>query len=234
MAVLIAASVLIGLVYGRVPVAVAERVFAEEPMPLLRRSDALSPHRVDTAHPRAATALQLAHGALYGATAAVVGTDWVVAAHLWFVSVTLTLTLTDLDRKLIPNRILFPGFIVAAVLLAAGALLDGAVGSLGRAAAGTVGYFAFLLVLALAARGGFGMGDVKLGALLGALLAYRGWDVLVVGAVAAFVLGGVVSIVLLVLRVKGRKDAIPFGPYLVVGAYVAIAAGKELADWYVG
>ena len=55
-----------------------------------------------------------------------------------------------------------------------------------------------------------------------------------VGSVSAFILGGAVSLVLLVFRLKGRKDAIPFGPYLVIGSYVALATGERLADWYTG
>ena len=66
------------------------------------------------------------------------------------------------------------------------------------------------------------------------LLAFEGWRILVVGAVGAFVLGGAVSLILLVFRIRGRKDAIPFGPYLVVAAYIAIVAGDSIADWYAG
>ncbi len=222
----------VGLVYGRLPAAVAERVFGEDEVPLLVRSDALRPLVVSHTRPAVAVGVQIACGALFGATAVVIGERWVLVAYLWFVAVTLTLTLTDLDRQLIPNRILFPGFGIAVSLLAVAALLDRAWGDLGRALGGSVGYFGFLLLVALLSRQGFGMGDVKLGALLGAFLAFEGWSILVVGALGAFILGGVVSILLLTLRIKGRKDSIPFGPYLVLGAYMAVAAGQEIADWY--
>ena len=111
---------------------------------------------------------QIASGLLFGVTAAVIGTHWVVIAYLWFVAVTLTLILTDIDQKLIPNRILFPGFAIAFGVLAVGGALDTNLEGFARAIGGSAAYFVFLLVLALAARGGFGMGDVKLGALLGA------------------------------------------------------------------
>jgi len=61
---------------------------------------------------------------LFPLTAILVGMDWVLPSYLWFVAVTVTLTLTDIDTKLIPNRILFPGTVVGAVLLTAGALIE--------------------------------------------------------------------------------------------------------------
>jgi leader peptidase (prepilin peptidase)/N-methyltransferase len=232
--VAVAVAVAVGAVYGRLPATVAARVFQEPDTPLLTRTDLRNPLGPEPASPQLAIGVHIVSALLLGAAALAIGERWVLVAYLWFVAVTLTLTLTDLDRKLIPNRILFPGLVVGVVLLALGALADGDMPHLLRALAGAAGYFAFLFVLALLARGGFGMGDVKLGALLGAFLAYEGWDVLVVGAVGAFLLGGVVSIFLLVFRIRGRKDAIPFGPYLVLGAYVAIAAGEAISEWYTG
>lgn len=232
--VLIPVAVLLGLVYGRVPAAVAERVFDSDAAPLLLRSDLLRPLSVHVRRRRLAAVTQILCGGLFGAAAAIVGDRWVLPAFLWFVAVTLTLVLTDVDRKLIPNRILYPGFVAGVVVLVAGSLIDGDPGRLGRTASGAAAFFGFLLVLALVAGEGFGMGDVKLGALLGAFTAYEGWSILVVAAVGSFVLGGAVSLVLLVLRIKGRKDAIPFGPYLVAGAYLALAAGEPIADWYGG
>lgn len=178
--------------------------------------------------------VELATGILFAITAWLIGLDWTLPAHLWFVGVTITLTLTDLDHKLIPNRILFPSTPVAIVLLGGGAALEGALGDFGRALLAAVAYFLGLLVLALIAGGGFGFGDVKLGFFLGLYLGYHAWGALIVGAFASFVLGGVVSVLLLLLRIKGRKDAIPFGPYMVVGSYVAIGFGADIADWYRG
>ena len=172
----------------------------------------------------------VATGLLYAATPLVVGVTWILPAYLWFVAVTVTLTLTDIDSQLIPNRILFPGTVVGVVVLLAGSLVDG--GAMLRPLLGGAAYFALLFVLALIARGGFGYGDVKLGFLLGVFTAYPAWEVLIVAVLAAFLLGGLISIVLIVSRLRSRKDAIPFGPYLVIGAYAALAWGSAIADWY--
>ncbi len=176
--------------------------------------------------------VEAATAALFVAATLVIGALWVLPAYLWFVGVTVALTLTDLDHKLIPNRILFPSSAIGAVLLGIGAVIDGEVPSFGRALLGAAAYFTGLLVVALIAKGGFGFGDVKLAGLLGLFAAYLGWSELIVAIFLPFAVGGVVSILLLITGIKGRKDAIPFGPYMVTGAYLAIALGQQIADWY--
>ena len=184
----------------------------------------------------------IATGLLFAATPLVVGVDWVLPAYLWFVALTVTLTLTDLDSKLIPNRILFPGTAIGLVLLYAGNLLDVWVGDgvmtggdLLRPLLGGAAYYLVLLALALLGpAGALGGGDVKLGFLLGLFTAYQSWDVLVVAILAAFIGGGLVSLLLIITRIRDRKDAIPFGPYLIGGAYFALVWGAAIADWYLG
>lgn len=172
--------------------------------------------------------------ALFGATAALIGPVGVLPAHLWFVAVTVVLVLTDLDHHRIPNRILYPGTVVALVLLAGGVAVDGEWSEFLRGLAGGAAYFGFFLVLALLARGGFGFGDVKLAFLLGVFAAFQSWDSLFVAGFMAFVVGGLVAIVLLILRRAGRRDMIPFGPALVLGCWIGIAAGSSIAAWYLG
>jgi leader peptidase (prepilin peptidase)/N-methyltransferase len=178
--------------------------------------------------------VEAATAALFGAATLVIGAVWVLPAYLWFIGATVALTLTDLDHKLIPNRILFPSSVVGAVLLGVGALIDGRLPGFGRALLGAAAYFAILLVVALVAKGGFGFGDVKLAWFLGLFTAYLGWSELLVAVFLPFAVGGVVSILLLITRIKGRKDAIPFGPYMVIGAYLAMTFGERIADWYLG
>ena len=184
----------------------------------------------------------VATGLLFAATPLVVGVNWVLPAYLWFVAITVSLTLTDIDSKLIPNRILFPGTAIALVLLAGGTLLDVLVGNvtvelgdLIRPLLGGGAYFLLLLIMAFVGpEGAMGGGDVKLGFLLGVFTAYPSWDVFMVAVLAAFILGGVVSLLLIITRIRDRKSAIAFGPYLIAGAYVALAWGASIAEWYLG
>jgi leader peptidase (prepilin peptidase)/N-methyltransferase len=79
-----------------------------------------------------------------------------------------------------------------------------------------------------------GWGDVKLAGLLGACLGYAGWPALVVGGAAAFVLGGVVGVVLLATGRVQRRGRLAFGPFMVAGAVLGAAGGSAVAAWYLG
>jgi len=171
---------------------------------------------------------------VFAGLAVVIGVSWVLPAYLWAAAVAIALVVTDLEHQRIPNRILYPGVVVAAVLLGGGGAVEGTLPEVARGLAGGAAYFGGLLILALVARGGFGFGDVKLGVLLGMMTAYVSWSTLVVAVFVAFLGGGVIAMGLLVARRAGRKDAIPFGPSLVLGAMVAVPWGRAIVDWYLG
>jgi len=178
--------------------------------------------------------VEAGHAALWVLTYLVVGVEWVLIGYLWFVSVSLTLILTDLDHHRIPNRILYPGFLVGLILLAVGALLDGEPARLLPALGGAAGYFMILFVVALASRGGFGFGDVKLAALLGLFTGYVGLGSALIAFFLGIFIGGVVAIVLLALRRRDRKAEIAFGPPMIVGAWIAVPYGADLLARWLG
>ena len=96
--------------------------------------------------------------------------------------------------------------------------------------------FALYLAIAYGYRGGMGLGDVKLAGVLGLHLGWLGWSsVLFVGAVRpfGFLLGGLVGAVLLATRrVARRSRALPFGPFMLTGALIAVFWGERIAAWY--
>ena len=144
----------------------------------------------------------------------------------------VTLTLTDLDHKRIPNTILFPAIAAGTLLLGVAALVEGDAVPFLRALGGGATYFGVLFVVAVVARGGFGFGDVKLAFLLGEFAGWVSWASVVVAAFAAFIIGGVVAIALLVTGNADRTSAIPFGPAMIAGAAIALAWGDAIAGWY--
>ncbi len=173
-------------------------------------------------------------GACFGWFAAQDAGWSLLPALMVFGGTTLALALIDLDHQLIPNRILFPGLAIAAILLAGAAVADGEATAFVRGLLAGIVYFLFLLVVALIARGGFGMGDVKLALLLGLFLGYVGWGALAVGMVVAILLGGVASLLVLLLTRKGRDSKFAYGPYLVAGSWIGLFWGQAIADRYLG
>lgn len=193
------------------------------------------PHAQD----QAASAPWVARGSASWVTDPVL---WIVLiAFLFFAAVSIALTLVDLDTRRLPDAIVLPSLGVGIVLLGGAAAVGAATGSTiaGWAAfsraltAGAILFLFYALVRAISPRG-MGGGDVKLAALVGLYLGWCGWSALAVGAFTAFVLGGVFGIVLLLLHRAGRRTVIPFGPWMIVGAWVGIAIGDPLGRWYLG
>ena len=138
----------------------------------------------------------------------------------------------DIDTHTLPNRILLPAYPVAAVLLGAAALVAGEPGRLLTALIGAGALFGLYLALALISPGGMGLGDVKLAGLLGLFLGYLGWAPLIVGAFGAFLLGGVFGLFLLATRRAKRRSSIPFGPWMLLGAWLGAFFGDQIGLGY--
>ena len=165
-------------------------------------------------------------------TAAIVAAVLQLLAYAYLAAISIALALIDIDVHRLPNPIVLPAYAVGAMLLGGAALLRGDVTALVRIAAGAAVLFAFYALLAFIKPGGMGLGDVKLAGVLGLYLGYHGWASLVVGWFAAFLLGGLFSVALLVGGRAGRKTQVPFGPWMLLGAWVGIVLGDPIGSWY--
>ncbi len=146
----------------------------------------------------------------------------VVAAAL--LAVLVALTAIDLEHQIIPDVISLPGILAGALAnLATGRVpwLESLIGIV-------VGGGVFLVII-LASGGGMGAGDMKLGAMLGAFL---GWKVVLLAIFVAVVIGGVLAVTLIATGVRGRKDPIPFGPFLAAGGAAGLFWGEGVLRWY--
>ncbi len=161
------------------------------------------------------------------------GFDWALPAFLYLSGVGIALALIDLDTRRLPNSLTLPSYLIGGGLLAAAGVLSGNPRLLLQAAVGMAALYALYFALMTAKPGGMGYGDVKLAGVVGLFLGYLGWGPLIVGAFLAFLFGGLVGAGLLVFGEARRKTRIPFGPYMVLGALVAVLAGSELAHMYV-
>jgi leader peptidase (prepilin peptidase)/N-methyltransferase len=149
-------------------------------------------------------------------------------AFLFLAAAGVLLGVIDLQHRLLPNRIVVPAIAFAAALLALAAAAEQDGAALLRAALGAVVLFAVFLVLALIAPGGLGMGDVKLAALIGLYLGWIGWNAVLVGAAAGFVVQAAVALVLLAARRIGLRGELPFGPAMLAGTALAIGWSDAL------
>jgi leader peptidase (prepilin peptidase) / N-methyltransferase len=145
-------------------------------------------------------------------------------AYLFLGAIGAALTFIDLDVHRLPDLIVLPSYPIAFVLLLVPTVVTGQWGALLRAALAGLALYAVYLVLALVSPGGggLGFGDVKLAGVLGLLLGWLGWGTVIVSVLAAFVIGGVIALLLLVLGRASRSSHIAFGPSMILGAWLAL------------
>ena len=168
-----------------------------------------------------------------GAVAAL-GAGLALAAYLYLASISCALALIDVDVHRLPDRIVLPAYGVDAVLLTGSAVLSGEPLRLLGGVVGALSLGALYLVLALVKPGAMGMGDVKLAGVLGIFLGWLGWPQLAVGAFGGFLLGAVFGTLLMLARRASRASAIPFGPWMLAGAWAGIFFGQTVWSAYVG
>ncbi|ALE05127.1 peptidase A24 [Arthrobacter sp. ERGS1:01] len=144
-------------------------------------------------------------------------------AGLYFVVMAVWLAVIDIKHQLLPNRIVFPSAAIAGVLLILAALVAGDIGAAVRTVLGGAVLWAIYVVLRLVYPAGMGYGDVKLAFVLGLYLGYISWSALLWGTFLAFLLGAMWGIVLLISRKGTGKTQIPFGPFMLAGAFILLA-----------
>ena len=181
--------------------------------------------------PGAVTAVLLA---LLALRVPVSGSSLVLAAACWLAVCAVPLIFTDLAVSRLPDPLTAAAYAgTAALLLLAAATGSAATSSatagqaaswsaLLRAGLGGLALAGFYLLLMIISPSGMSLGDVKLAASLGTLLAWFGWRTLIAGGAAGFLLGGLGGVVLLVSRRADRKQMIPFGPFMIAGAFLAV------------
>jgi len=148
----------------------------------------------------------------------------------------IVLGVIDLEHKLILNKIVYPAAVVAliiSVFLPQPGIIDVSLpwpkivnGIIG----GAIG-FAFLLIPAIIYRGGMGWGDIKMAGLIGLV---TGFPLVIVAILMAVILGGLVAGFLLLLKIRKRKEAIPFGPFLSLATMATLLWGSDILNWYLG
>lgn len=176
--------------------------------------------------PRRLIFVELAAAALFAILWQRYGLTPQLALALFYACLFTVIFVTDLEHRLILNKVVYSSMVVALIL----SPLWPEVGLVNSLLGGALG-FGFMLVPFLLSRGGMGAGDVKLAGLVGLV---AGFPQVFIALFLAMVAGGLVAGFLLVTRLKGRKDAVPFGPFLAAGAMVTLLWGQPIYGWFLG
>ena len=140
----------------------------------------------------------------------------------------IVMTFIDLDHQIIPDGLTMILAAAGMIYLAYGRITGTGL-TIGQAALGILIGGGFFLVIAVVSNGGMGGGDIKLMAALGL---WFGWRGILMVMFLSFIIGGIVSVGLLIARKAGRKQMVPFGPFIAVGAYVTALYGDRIWLWY--
>ncbi|TAN43436.1 MAG: prepilin peptidase [Nitrospirae bacterium] len=180
--------------------------------------------------------IEALNGFLYWAVFRQFDMGWHLPALFAFVSAMLVITLIDFDFQIIPDAITLPGMIVGA---AASFILPDpfanhtTVGFTNSIIGLVSGYGSFLLIAVIgswmAKAEAMGGGDLKLMGMVGA---FMGWKAVLLTTLAGSIAGSIIGIGLMAFKGKDRKTAIPFGPFLAIGALISLFFGEAIASWY--
>ncbi len=167
------------------------------------------------------------------------GLSWELLIVALYSFVFIVLFMIDMEHGILPNKIIYPAAAAALIMVAAGSITGyepaGITAETGSgiwivdAAIGFAIGFVFFFVVALIFRGGMGWGDVKLAGLMGLV---AGYPLIIVAIFIAIVGGGLLAALLIATKIKSRKDAIPFGPFLTLAAIVTLIWGQHILTWY--
>ena len=171
--------------------------------------------------------VEAAVGAVWAGMVLRIGIRPELPAFLAFGTTLVILSAIDLEHHRLPDKVLGPAAVVAIVLLVPAAGIGRRWVPLEHAALGALGYGLPMLVLGLAAPSAMGGGDVKFAPYLGLHLGWLGLRLVLTGALLGLIAGGLGGVALLIAGKKGMKDAIPFGPFMALGALAAILLGPS-------
>jgi leader peptidase (prepilin peptidase)/N-methyltransferase len=150
-------------------------------------------------------------------------------AYSLLASLLIAIAGIDFDHQIIPDEMVVCGFILGGIYLLYGYYIGASSITLFSRAGGFLIGGGLFLLIAILSNGGMGGGDIKLMAMLGFWLGIQSILLIIL---LSFVIGAVISVFLLAAKIKGRKEAIPFGPFIAMAAFITICFQNEMISWY--
>ncbi len=174
--------------------------------------------------------VELMTGVFFVAVPWFIGPGLEAVSVLFLLCLLLVISFIDLDHGLIPNRLLAVGLGTGIVLKLADSL-RGTWEGWGDAGLGMLIGGGIMLLIFAVSRGGMGGGDFKLMIVIGFFTGFYG---VILVLMAGFLLGGIFSVAMLLVRRLGRKDPVPLGPFLALAVVIEVFWGEQIWDWYLG
>jgi leader peptidase (prepilin peptidase)/N-methyltransferase len=176
--------------------------------------------------------VEIGTAALFAAITLRFGMTVALPAYLFLAAVGITLAMIDLDVRRLPDSIVLPSYVVAALLLMPAGAVDAAWWPAVRGLIGALTLSAIYFTLALAYPGGVTFGDMKLAGLLGLYLGFLSWAAILIGAIGGLFIGGVGGTALNAIRNRDGTVVVAFAPCMAVAAGGALLFSTPITNWY--
>ena len=146
-------------------------------------------------------------------------------------SALIIIAFIDLNEQIVPDVISLPGIVAGLVLSFFVPYISFIDSALGIVAGGGIILIIGLAGSAIFKKEAMGGGDVKLAAMIGAFL---GWKYIIISLFLGFFLGALAGIILIISKIRSKEDAVPFGPFIVMGSLITLLWGEKIISWYIG
>nr|WP_158739163.1 A24 family peptidase [Defluviitalea raffinosedens] len=173
--------------------------------------------------------IELANGMIYWILFRKFGLSYSFMFYALFSSLLLVIAVIDFRTQMIPNKLIIFGILLGTIFITIDYIINRSFLAIQNGITGFLAGALMILIIILISQGGMGAGDMKLMGVIGLFLGFRG---VIMSFFLGVLLGGIIGVILLATKIKDRKAAIPFAPFLVLGTFASLYWGDQIFCWY--
>ena len=175
--------------------------------------------------------VELLTGLIYLIIYLIYGLNIQTLIYIILSSALIIIAFIDLNEQVIPEVISLPGMAIGLILSVFVSYISFINSVLGIVIGGGIILVIRLVGSLIFKKESMGIGDIELAAMIGAFL---GWRYIAISLFLGFFLGALIGIILILSKIKGREDVVPFGPFIVLGSLITLLWGEKIITWYIG